>query len=360
LQDFACACDVGTAIFRLMVPVLEAVPNFSTGTDRTLIERLVRAVQEAGAEVLDWSADADHNRAVLTFIGSPDEVEEGAVAAAALAAESIDLRGHRGSHPRIGALDVLPFIPLSGLSIEDARASAHRVGRRLAEEVGVPIYFYGEASEPRGRGLAELRAGGVEALLSGFPPGREPDLLPSGWQHPGAHPTAGATCVGARPLLLAWNLEIEGLGRSQLDDLARAVRERGGGVPGLRALALVLGGEPRMQLSMNLEDVGRRDPFRVFRYLEDQVQALGGTIRGTEVIGMIPDSLLLDAGADRIRLLEADPGRILTARLQRHIDGRVRRELVQLMRCLEDAGEQVPTGIREAVGRLAIALDISN
>src|SRR5688500_16872848 len=182
-----------------MLPVLEAVPNFSEGRDLDWLRELVGVIDAAGVEVLDASADPDHNRSVVTFVGDPGTVEAAAVAAARFALERIDLRRHRGVHPRVGALDVLPFVPLQGLAISDAVKSARRVGAALAE-LGLPVYFYGEASPPPGRRLAELRRGGFEALTEGFPEGRAP-ALDAGRST--AHPSAGVACVGARRLLLA-------------------------------------------------------------------------------------------------------------------------------------------------------------
>lgn len=136
--------------------LLEAVPNFSEGRDLPVVEAIVEAMRAAGADVLDWSADPDHHRAVVTVVGTPDVVEDAAVAAARVAVERIDMRQHDGIHPRIGALDVLPFVPLVGLTAADAVASARRVGERLVREVGIPVFFYAQASQPAGRGLPEL------------------------------------------------------------------------------------------------------------------------------------------------------------------------------------------------------------
>ena len=335
-----------------MVPVLEAVPNFSAGRDPTFLNRLVRAVADAGAEVLDASADPDHNRSVVTFVGSPEAVEEAAVSTARLAVESIDLRSHDGAHPRVGALDVLPFVPLQGLTMEDARTSARIVGERLAVEVGVPVYFYGEASEPAGRGLAELRRGGFPVLEDGFPEGREPDLVPPGWARAGAHPTAGVTCVGARPLLLAWNVEVRGLSEERLRQVATAIRERDGGFEGLRALGLVLGEGARLQVSMNLEDVRNRKPFAVFQEIERRVQEAGGHVVGTEIIGMIPDGLVFDSAADRLSLLDPDPSRVLSSRLARHVERRIIDEVERLSEVVAASGERTPTEVRRVVERL--------
>ncbi|HSL71967.1 MAG TPA: hypothetical protein VK864_17085, partial [Longimicrobiales bacterium] len=182
--------------------VLEAVPNFSEGRDLRVIEAIVRAAEQAGATVLDWSADADHHRSVVSLVGSPAIVETAMLAAADIAFKHIDLRRHDGVHPRVGALDVLPFVPLVGLTLEHARDAARRVGRRIVDAFGVPVYFYGQASEPPGRSLAGLRTGGFERLVAGWPKNREPDLIPAVWAHPGAHPTAGVCCVGARTVLL--------------------------------------------------------------------------------------------------------------------------------------------------------------
>ena len=335
-----------------MVPVLEAVPNLSAGRDPELLDRVVRAVSDAGAEVLDASADADHNRAVVTFVGTPDAVEDAAVATAHIAVEAIDLGVHEGVHPRVGALDVLPFVPVLGLTIEDARASAHRVGERIGREVGVPVYFYAEAAEPRGRSLAELRRGGFEALVRGFPADGCPDILPADWTEPGAHPTAGVTCVGARALLLAWNVEVEGIAMEVLHRIVGELREAGGGFRGLRALALFLPAKGRLQLSMNLEDAWNRKPFPVFREIERRIRSAGGSVVGTEVVGMVPGGLVFDAGADRLSLLRRDPSRLLIPRLLLHALGQLSGEAEALASALGGpAGET-----RDVAKRLATDL----
>jgi glutamate formiminotransferase/glutamate formiminotransferase/formiminotetrahydrofolate cyclodeaminase len=304
--------------------VLEAVPNFSEGRNLGTVEAIVDAIRGAGATVLDWSADADHNRSVVTFVGPPDTVEEAALAGARVAIERIDLRTHDGVHPRIGAVDVLPFVPLLGLSRDDARAVAHRAGTRLAREVGVPVFFYADASTPPGRSLAELRRGGYEALVGHWPEDRTPDVLPDGWAHAGAHPTAGATCVGARPVLLAWNVLVRGLAVETAADIARSLRARNGGPDGVRALAFELSRRAGVQISMNLEDAETRSPMDVFRRLESALIAAGGEIVETEVIGMLPDRLVADAAADRLRLRGDVAPRMLSHALTRYLAERER------------------------------------
>jgi glutamate formiminotransferase len=272
--------------------ILEAVPNFSEGRDLAVVRTIVNAMQASGAEVLDWSADPDHHRSVVTVIGPPHQVEEAAFAGAAVAVEQIDLRSHRGVHPRIGAIDVLPFVPIAGLSMTDAGASARRVGERIANELKLPVYFYGQASHPPGRNLASLRRGGFEQLVGGYPPERAPDLLPVDWPHPGVHPTAGAACVGARPVLLAWNVWIVGVTLETARAIASDVREQKSGIRGLRALALPLPSRNALQISMNLEDVQHASPDAAFQLVKDLVENAGGRVTKTEIIGMAPDELL--------------------------------------------------------------------
>ena len=334
-----------------MLPILEAVPNFSEGRDLGRVRQLVDAVEAAGADVLDWSADPDHDRSVITFVGSPTVVEEAAVAAAQVALEVIDLRTHRGVHPRVGALDVLPFIPLSGLDPQDAIDTAHRVGRRL-QGMGLPVYWYAQASDPPGRTLASLRRGGFDSIRDGFPDGREPDLLPEGWEHSGAHPSAGATIVGARPLLLAWNVDVEGVPSQVLRDLAAEIRAVGGGFAGLRALALELAQQGRVQVSMNLEDLQQTSPMDVFRAIEERVQASGGRVVGTEVIGMLPTELVLGAARERLELQDVGRERLLAEALASHMDRRVECATREVLDAVRNAGRSVPDEVRQAVDRL--------
>ena len=299
--------------------VLEAVPNFSEGRDLAVVSAIVEAMHRTGAELLDWSADPDHNRSVVTVIGTPQQVEDAAVAGAAVALDRIDLRNHSGVHPRIGAIDVLPFVPLAGLTMEDARQSARRVGKRLTRELELPVFFYGHASDPPGRNLAALRRGGFESIAEHWPEGREPDLLPENWPYAAGHPTAGACCVGARPILLAWNVWVRDIALHQARTIARSVREASGGMQGVRALALELPSRNALQISMNLEDVKHASPADVFREVRKLVEAQGGDIEKTEVIGMIPDQLIDSISADELRLENFSAERLLTRRLDRHI-----------------------------------------
>lgn len=298
--------------------VLEAVPNFSEGRDLAVVRTIVEAMRNTGAEVLDWSADPDHHRSVVTVIGPPELVEEAAFAGAAVAVEQIDLRQHRGVHPRIGALDVLPFVPLAGLSMTDAAGSARRVGERIAQELRVPVFWYGAASEPPGKSLAALRRGGFEAFAEAWPEGRKADLLPDDWRYPGAHPSAGVVCVGARPVLLAWNVWVGGITLETARAIARELRAEISGIRGLRALALPLPSRDALQISMNLEDVAHASPAAAFARVKQLVEAAGGSITQTEVIGMAPDELL-DAVTEDWRLQPGTQQRSLSRHLHDYL-----------------------------------------
>lgn len=303
-----------------MVKVLEAVPNLSEGRDLAKVRALVDVIVAAGVDVLDWSADPDHHRSVVTFIGDPAAVEAAAMEAALFALEHIDLRQHSGVHPRVGALDVLPFVPLEGASMEDAVASAHRVGRAVGA-LGIPVFYYGMASTPPGRGLSELRRGGFEGLSGGFPEGLTADE-PPGARAP--HPTAGVTCVGARPVLLAWNVFVAGLGLEDARAIAAEIRERGGGFRGLRALGLHLPEQDRIQISMNLEDPDATSPWDVLAAIDRKATQRGGRVVETEVIGMIPDALVHPPAANRLVLPDLGPARVLSRRVAQHVMKRTR------------------------------------
>jgi glutamate formiminotransferase len=331
-----------------MAHLLETVPNFSEGRDPTFLDAAVATMEAAGVEVIDASRDPDHHRSVVTAVGSRRAVVDALAAAADLALDRIDLRRHRGVHPRVGALDVAPVVPLVGTPRSVAVDAARDVGEALAAR-GIPVWWYGW-SAPEPRTLGGLRRGGFEALADGLPDDRPADL-PSGRRHP--HPTAGVTCVGARPLLLAWNVEVEGVGRERLARLARRLRGAEGGPPGLRALALELPEQGRVQISMNLEDVERADPMAVFESIEDEVVAEGGRIRGTEVIGMIPDALVFPAADRRLHLLDAGPERLLSRRVAMHLARARDPDLRFVLDWLHEAGGQVPPAVRDAAARLA-------
>lgn len=303
-----------------MIPVLEAVPNFSEGRDLGWVREVIECITHEGAEVIDWSADPHHNRSVVTLLGAPEIVENATVAAARFAIETLDLTKHTGVHPRVGAIDVLPFVPMVDVEMAEAVACAHRVGHRVAD-LGLPVFFYGMASHPPGQRLGVLRRGGFEALGNRMAEGLVPDLVPHS-RPVGPHPSAGCVCIGAREVLLAWNVFVEGISIAQARAVAGEIRETGGGFKHLRALAFELSAGGRVQISMNLEAPDRTSPLTVFAAIRERVESLGGWLAGTEVIGMMPDALVLQPGKARLELLDSSPERFLSRRVTQHLERR--------------------------------------
>ena len=294
----------------LASPGLECVPNVSEGRDRDRLRRLAETVETAGARLVDVHRDVDHHRSVFTFLGPPATVERAALAFARLAVELIDLRVHAGVHPRIGALDVMPFVPLSGLPMADAVAIAHRVGRALASATGVPVFFYEEAAiVPGRRDLPELRTGGFERLGERLrDPRWRPDAGPAA-----PHPSAGAAAIGARRPLIALNamLDSDDLGGARA--VAAAIRERTpGGLAAVRALGVMLPSRGIAQVSMNLLDYRRTSPRLVMDRLDVETARRGLAVSHYELVGCATADALDDASSARIADLR--PTQLLDAR----------------------------------------------
>jgi len=301
--------------------LVECVPNFSDGREPQVLRAIVAAIEGVrGARVLDASADRDHDRAVVTLAGEAEAVGEAAFAAVREAARRIDLRAHRGVHPRMGAADVVPFVPLAGSSLELCVALAHAVGARVGDELGIPVYFYGDAAlRPGRRALPEVRRGGFEGIAAALERGeaaRLPDAGPAR-----VHPTAGASAIGVRPFLIAFNVDLETRDVEVARTIARAVREAGGGLPAVRALGLLLPERGVAQVSMNLCDHRRTGVLAAFEEVERRARELGVAVRASELVGLAPEGAL-DAGiARRVRLVGFDPARHLVEARLRAGDG---------------------------------------
>jgi len=294
-------------------PPLECVPNVSEGRDRALIGALAAAVEAAGARLLDVHADADHNRSVFTFMGPAATVEAAALALARIAVERLDLRTHRGVHPRFGAVDVIPFVPLRGAGMENAVAAARGLGPVLARELGVPVFYYGQAAlRPERHELAALRRGGFEGLAAQMrAPGGEPDAGPRA-----PHARAGATAIGARHVLIAFNavLDSDELGLAR--DIARALREAAGGLAGIRALGVPLASRRRVQVTMNLENYRQTPVARVMAAVEAEAARRGIKVLEYELVGCAPADAFRGVDQARVRLSPVqllDPGLFATA-----------------------------------------------
>jgi len=293
-----------------MAKLLECALNFSEGKREDVINAIAGAAQ--GVRVLDLNADKDHNRAVVTFVGSPQAVAEAAFRISAKAIELIDMNQHRGEHPRMGAVDVIPFVPLGEASMQEAIAAARQVGRRLGEELGIPVYLYEEAAtRPERRNLADVRRGQYEGLPEKLAdPEWKPDFGPNR-----PHPTAGATAVGARIYLVAYNVN---LGTSEIDiakAVARAVRAKTGGLHNVKALGVMIEERSLAQVTMNVVDPFRTPLYRVLELVKIEAARYGVSIVGSEIVGLVPLSVILDTVRYYLQLEDFRDDQVLEARL---------------------------------------------
>ena len=291
-----------------MKRLVECVPNFSEGRDPAVVDDIIEALRGVpGVLVLDRQMDRDHNRSVVTFAAPVDVVGEAAVRAAGRAAERIDLSRHSGQHPRIGATDVIPFVPLEGVTMKECVAIAHRTGEEIWRRHQIPIYYYEAAARgPERAALERIRRGQFEGLreevLTNL--SRRPDV-----GGPGLHPTAGATVVGARKPLIAYNIYLDTDDIEAAKRIARKIRTSSGGLPAVKAIGLLAGG--RAQVSMNLTNFETTGLQQVF----EAVRREGVPIASSEIVGLIPKKALEGVAAAALRIEPFHPGLILENRL---------------------------------------------
>ena len=267
-------------------PVVECVPNFSEGADLRRVKAIVAAMRVEGVHLLDWSMDADHNRSVVTVAGEPSAVVEAAVRAAGKAVELIDLTRQQGAHPRIGAADVIPFVPISGIKLEQCVLLARQAGLEIWRRFGVPVFFYeAAAARPDRANLEDVRRGQFEGLRDAVrkETSRRPDL-----GGPGLHPTGGACAVGARRFLVEYNIYFDSTDVAMVRAIAREVRAASGGLKGVKAMGVLAHG--RAQLSMNITDFQVTPVSQVFRKVSElALKHKTAPVEG-EVIGLLPEA----------------------------------------------------------------------
>lgn len=304
--------------------IVECVPNFSEGRDAAKVEQLVAAIAAVPDVVLlAHELDANHHRSVITFAGEPEAVVEAAVRAAAVAVELIDLNHHQGEHPRIGALDVLPFVPLQNVTMEDCIELAHQAGERLARELHIPVYLYERAATRASRvNLADVRRGEFEGLREEIEtePNREPD-----YGEPVLHPTAGATAVGARAPLIAYNVNLGTADLNVARKIAQAVRGSSGGLQFVKALPIDLKDRGQVQVSMNLVNYEATPLFRAFELVRREAERYGVPIVGSEIVGLVPQTALNACADFYLRVENFREGLILEKRLQEALAERANR-----------------------------------
>ncbi len=299
-----------------MSRIVECVPNFSEGRRPEVIDPILEAISAVpGVTFLDSEMDPDHNRAVLTFAGEPEPVMEAAFRAVEKASKLIDLNQHRGQHPRMGATDVVPFIPVEGLTLDDCAEMARRVGARIGADLGIPVFLYeSAASRPDRVSLADVRRGEFEGLREaiGRDPARKPDFGP---EH--IHPTAGATAVGARRFLVAFNANLNTGDVRVAKAVATSIREQSGGLKNVRALGFSIEGGRRAQVSMNLVNTEATPIHRVLALVREEAARHGAAISGCEVVGLIPERAMLDAAEHTLQLESFRRDQVLELRLRR-------------------------------------------
>ena len=296
-----------------MTALIECVPNFSEGRDQDTLDALRAALLGVpGVRLLDVQADTDHHRSVFTFVAPPDAASEAAFRAVRIASERIDLRIHQGEHPRMGAADVVPFIPIEGCTMDDCVALAKRLGERIGTELGIPVYLYGKAAARADRErLPDVRKGEFEGLrdLIGTDPERDPDFGP---RH--IHPSAGATAVGARPFLVAYNIYLAGGDEALAKAIAKKVRASSGGLPAVQAMGITVGGEP--QVSMNLLDIDTTPLHVVYDAVATAAREAGADVGWSEIVGLVPERAVHAAAAGHLRLREGVDAHLLETKVR--------------------------------------------
>lgn len=299
--------------YNRSMPIIECIPNISEGRRQDVLDRCAGAIRAAGARLLDVAPDATHNRTVLTFAGEPAAVEAAVHALFDAALATIDLRTHTGEHLRMGAVDVTPFVPIEGVTMADCIALARKVGAALAERHGLPVYLYEEAAaSPARRNLEDIRRGEFEGLAAKMAtPGWAPDFGPAA-----PHPSAGASVVGARMPLIAYNIN---LATDRLDvarKIANAVRMSSGGLRFVKAMGIPLEERGIVQVSMNLTNYEKTPVFRVFELVKREAARYGVAVLESEIVGLVPQAALLTSAAWYLQLEGFSDAQVLEKKLQ--------------------------------------------
>ncbi len=297
-----------------MTKIVECVPNFSEGQRQEVIEAIAKEIERVEkVKLLAYESDKDHNRSVFTFVGEPAGVQKAAFHAISKASELIDLNKHKGEHPRIGAADVVPFIPISEVTIDDCVNIAKALGQEVAEKLKIPVFLYEHAAtRPDRKNLANIRRGEYEGLKEAIlkDPSRKPDFGPSK-----LHPTAGASVIGARMPLIAYNVNLNCDDINIARSIAKAVRHSSGGLRHVKALGLEIKERGVVQVSMNLTNYKITPVHRVFEMIKSEAARYGVDILGSEVIGLIPMDALVDVADFYLRIENFNKSQILENRL---------------------------------------------
>jgi glutamate formiminotransferase/formiminotetrahydrofolate cyclodeaminase len=338
-----------------MSQIVECVPNFSEGRRPEVLEEIVAALRSVpGVLLLDREMDADHNRAVVTIAGPPQDVLEAAYRAVAKAAERIDLRVHTGEHPRMGATDVVPFVPIRGVSMDDCVALARALGDRVGRELGIPVFLYeAAATRPDRANLADVRRGEFEGLAKeiGANPDRAPDFGPAA-----IHATAGATAIGARMPLIAYNVNLGARDVAVAKKVAKAVRFAGGGLRHVKAMGFELRDRGLAQVSMNLVNHKETPIHRAFEMVRREAERYGVPVVGSEIVGLVPEDAIVESADFFLRLESFSPGQILENRLRAAVEAAAAPDAAFLDRLASSAPTPGGGSVAALCGALGAAL----
>jgi glutamate formiminotransferase len=292
---------------------VECVPNYSEGRRKQIIDAIVEPFRgREGVHLLDWRADPDHNRLVVSLVGEPAPLQDALMESARAAISLVDLRGHTGAHPRIGAVDVVPFVPLRGISMEDCVVLSRSFAGRFVRETGVPVYLYESAAlRPERRNLEVVRKGQFEALINEIGnPDRTPDIGP-----PRLHPSAGATAVGARRFLVAFNINLTSTDMAVARAIARTIRASGGGLSHVKAVGVDLKERGMVQVSINVTDYTVNPLHVVLDLVRREASQRGVAVAETEIYGLVPADALLAAASYSLQLAGFEASQVLDLRL---------------------------------------------
>jgi glutamate formiminotransferase len=295
------------------VKIVESAPNFSEGRREEIVRQII--AQAEGVQdvwILDWSMDADHNRSVVTLVGSPEPLLEVLFRMTKKAMELIDMRTHKGEHPRMGATDVIPLVPVMNITMEECVELSKRLGERIGQELNIPVFLYERsATAPHRENLADIRKGEFEGFFEKIKDPRwKPDFGPEE-----VHPTAGVTAVGAREYLIAFNVNL-GTTRIEIaEKIAKAVRHISGGYKYVKAIAVDLKEKGMVQVSMNMTNYKKSPLFRVFETIKREAERYGVPVVGTEIIGMVPMQAMLEVAQFYLQLDDFDMNRIIESKI---------------------------------------------
>lgn len=283
--------------------LIESIPNISEGRDLEIVEQIVNQVRNTtGCILMDYSSDENHNRSVITYMGTPEAVEEASVKIAAKAAELIDLKKHKGEHPRMGAVDVMPFVPIRNTDMEECIKLSKRVGQKIAEQCKIPVFLYEESAKKEDRkNLADIRKGGFEQMQNKIDEGFTPDFGGNK-----INPTAGVVAVGARKPLIAFNAQLSTSDVEIAKKISKKIRESSGGIPCVKAIGIMLESKNIAQVSMNLTDYTVTPPHVVVEAIKEEAEKYNVEVTDTELIGLMPMDALTKAGAYYLQIEDFD------------------------------------------------------